>query len=695
MKNFLFFFLLTTGIYAGAAVESISPKMAADFAPAGLKDQSDGSLLMDKSAYYRTRQRLTVDPKKKYRLSCDLKLEGNEPVRVILCVCPEMKDGRPILGWNIYAIPGTETELTADVRKGDRFIEVKSTPKLEQLERVSIYRVVFNSDKTGKQNDLPNFEVSDFIKNKVLDIQKGVIKLELPKPLQKAYPQGTGVRLHQDHYPWGPGIIHYTLKGTEWTKIEKIIESMPALPMKAHPVNTLWPGTSRLGIMIFPWPMKPLPEGSGVRIRNVELSELSEDAFKGSFRLELDRPDGIYKVGETVRCTVRLIENGKPVPKFKVDYTAAFEKQQIAMDTLESQEGIIVVNQKASRPGWLYFRFRLSSVNGKALDGKVIGEAGAMFDPGKIAAAAKPPADFHAYWEKCRAELNKIPVTAKLKPVELPLKFKDKVDCWAVTVDCSSREPVTGYLAVPKKSAGKKLPAYVNFLSHMEADTSKERAAATAMRGVIAFYVTWHGLPVNQPKSFYTNKFRSKEYKGYFFQGVTNRDTWYFHDMFMRVMRALDYIKTRPEWNGKDLVVQGGSLGGAQTIAAAALDPAVTLAVVAVPAFCDLNGSKAGRENGFPFRGQQGKALLESDDRIPQVASYFEAGNFAGLIRCPIFVCTGFIDNICPPSNVFTFYNAIPSTVQKHMTTNPFTGHFGTTRDPAAEERLEKFFKED
>lgn len=275
MKNTLFCLLLMAGVCAANAAESMIIKTGADFATAGIKDQPDGSLLMDKPAYYRSKQRLAVDPNKRYRISCELKLiEGSKPVGVILTTYPEMKSGKSIFGWNVYVVPDTETELTADAQKGDSFIEVKFTPQLEQIERLSGYRVVFNIDKTGNHNDIPNFEISDFIKNKAVDTQNGVIKLELQRPLQKAYPKGSGVRLHRDRLPWGPGASHCILKGQEWTKIEKIIESMPSLPMEEAPVNMLWPGTSRLGIMIFPWPMKPLPEGSGVLIRDLELSEI-------------------------------------------------------------------------------------------------------------------------------------------------------------------------------------------------------------------------------------------------------------------------------------------------------------------------------------------------------------------------------------------------------------------------------------
>ena len=38
----------------------------------------------------------------------------------------------------------------------------------------------------------------------------------------------------------------------------------------------------------------------------------------------------------------------------------------------------------------------------------------------------------------------------------------------------------------------------------------------------------------------------------------------YFHDMILRVMRALDYVTSRPEWSRQDLLVQGTFQDGLQ-----------------------------------------------------------------------------------------------------------------------------------
>ena len=70
--------------------------------------------------------------------------------------------------------------------------------------------------------------------------------------------------------------------------------------------------------------------------------------------------------------------------------------------------------------------------------------------------------------------------------------------------------------------------------------------------------------------------------------------------MFLRLVRALDFLTSRPEWDGKHLIVIGHSQGGGQALAAGGLDPRVTLIASGVPAICDHSGRAAGRINGWP-----------------------------------------------------------------------------------------------
>ncbi len=407
--------------------------------------------------------------------------------------------------------------------------------------------------------------------------------------------------------------------------------------------------------------------------------------------VRLDRDDGIYRTGDSVRCRITASDNGKKVREFKIKYRSLFEKSPVSEKTLETKNGVIIVDEKGVRPGWLSFDCELVEIGGRAPSKKTTAGAGAIFDPSMILPLDSFPKDFDEFWKRNLSDLRKVPLKTVLEPVDLPAEYKGKVQCYAVKVDCAGKEPVTGYLAVPVGVGNRKLPVMVDFLSHVWNDTSKTRTADAAMKGIIAFFVTWHGLPVNKPEEFYREKSRT-DFRGYESRGLDSPDTWYFRDMFLRVVRALEYAKSRPEWNGKDLLVRGGSLGGAQAIVAAAFDPAVSVAVVSVPAFCDFNSMAAGRDMTFPFQTAGGKELLKKNPKAGGTIAYFDAVNLAKRIQCEIYVCTGFTDTTCPPSNVIAFYNSIPADTPKYLSTNPYTGHGGTTPNTKGDQRLSRFF---
>ena len=94
----------------------------------------------------------------------------------------------------------------------------------------------------------------------------------------------------------------------------------------------------------------------------------------------------------------------------------------------------------------------------------------------------------------------------------------------------------------------------------------------------------------------------------------------------LRDYRAVDYIASRPDWDGKTLVVMGTSMGGQQSLCVAGLHPKVTHVIVNEPAGCDTNGPLARpaiRLSVFPL----------DHPKIMETALYFDAVNFAPRIK--------------------------------------------------------------
>ena len=301
---------------------------------------------------------------------------------------------------------------------------------------------------------------------------------------------------------------------------------------------------------------------------------------------------------------------------------------------------------------------------------------GAMVEPEKLQPPMKEPEDFDAFWDGVKKELAAVPMKV-LEKVKIP--EEKKVDLYDVKIACAGEKPVSAYLCVPLNAKPKSCPAFVSF--HGAGVGTSNRPVGMARRGLIAMDVNAHGIVNGKPRSFYVelnknyysttlDEFRPRYYAQW---NKHDRDKYYFKGMYMRVLRALEFVKSLPEWDGKHLIVSGSSQGGAQTIVACALDHDVSFARAGVPAMCDHSGCLGNRCSGWPRL-----YTIEDRQKNPayiKCASYYDGVYFARRIKCPIWINTGFADMTCPPTSVFAAYNNIPATTEKHIQTCPTGSH--------------------
>ena len=414
-------------------------------------------------------------------------------------------------------------------------------------------------------------------------------------------------------------------------------------------------------------------------------------------KIELDKADGYYKVGETATCKVTLTKDGKPLKGVKARCLIKWERRTVKTVDFETTGKPVEFSYTGEKPGWAYFGFEVLGKNGKPLSGKnvfkharkptIVIEIGAMFDPDKIVTCVREPKDFDEFWAKRVAEVKALLPIKATGCEELDSKTTG-VKLFAVTFPAPRGLVSTGYLAYPENAQPKSLKAGISFQSLTDGDVNRANALNMAKNGMLGLAATWHGFPVNQSKEYYKKTIPPYFQKG--FRGIEDREKWVCSDTFFRVLAELEFVKGHPLWNGRDLMVSGGSLGGIETAFAAAIDPQVTLALIAVPSFCECNAYEAGRFPNGMYRRIPVEDLKAHPEKI-ETGFYYDTVNFGKRIKCETFVCTGFTDEACCPSNVFAFYNAIPATTRKNMFTNPRTGHYGTTTNPRAGARFNQF----
>ena len=86
-----------------------------------------------------------------------------------------------------------------------------------------------------------------------------------------------------------------------------------------------------------------------------------------------------------------------------------------------------------------------------------------------------------------------------------------------------------------------------------------------AEQGYIRFEIEIHGLNPEMPEAEFkeiSNAFNGRE-NGYLSNGLDNKDNYYMKRVYLACVRSIDFLTSLPEWDGRNVIVQGGSQGGA------------------------------------------------------------------------------------------------------------------------------------
>jgi len=379
-----------------------------------------------------------------------------------------------------------------------------------------------------------------------------------------------------------------------------------------------------------------------------------------------DHKDHLYKLGETAVLTVDVWSQGKRVTegqatwRLSVDGCTPAREGSFELANPESVSGTL------SEPGFLLLEVTVKTPDGR--ERKNCG--GAAFELEKVKPSRPMPEDFASYWAKERGKLSALPMQPTLTAVE---PDREGVELFDVQIDCPGGKPVSAYFARPLQRQGKKLPAILFVHGAGVRSSNKGSPQSWASRGALAMDINAHGLPNGKPKEFYKKAGKAK-ISGYTHLPGKTRESSYFHGMFLRMIRALDFLCAQPEWDGEHLVVTGGSQGGAQSIAAAGLDSRVSAIAAHEPAMCDRTGVLIGRPSGWPRPVRRKDGTYNPD--FAARARYFDSMNFGQCATARGLFSVGFRDRACPPTTVYAMYNVYAG--PKEIVNLVNAGHHGS-----------------
>lgn len=373
-----------------------------------------------------------------------------------------------------------------------------------------------------------------------------------------------------------------------------------------------------------------------------------------------DHADAIYKAGETIRWTVDWQKPGDVPAAVRYTLKSGGQKE-ITSGELKFEGKTAHFEARLDEPNTL-----LATVS---WDGGGPGKqsfGGAVVEPFKIQPAAAEPSDFQSFWDGKLAELRKIAPNPRLVEGE---SGNPDVKYAKLTLDNINGTKVQGQVARP--ASGEKFPAVLVLQYAGVYPLQKGWAVDRAKDGWLAVNIEAHDIRIDGPPDYYA-KLNNGELQNYWKIGNTSRETSYYLRMYLGVVQAIEYIKTRPDWDGKTIVLMGGSQGGQQALVGAGLCPdVVTAALPFVPAASDNWAESIGRHSGFPFWWNQ----VDNRDAnaVRETSKYFDPVYFARRVRCPVLTGTGLKDDLAPPSSVLAVYNQI--TAPKEIVILAKAGH--------------------
>lgn len=295
--------------------------------------------------------------------------------------------------------------------------------------------------------------------------------------------------------------------------------------------------------------------------------------------------------------------------------------------------------------------------------------------------------DFKAFWEKTLAELRATP----LEPVTERVKeFADhpRFEIYDVTYNGWNKQRSHAMLFV-LKDLPRPAPAIV-----------------TAHPGTTGFGVSKrpdgvYGSEVKQDPRFVTivplirghaPDAKDIPFNHPWWGPLHDRDAYVARAWYCAMVRAVDYLATRPELvDMKRIVARGGSQGGALALVTAGLDPRVTVCLADCPANCQPHEIMENYPSFGPSKGQVPPGQTLQD--VEKMLSYYNPVNFCPLVRCPTYVGSNIGDLTVHSMGPLAAYHNLRGLEPKEKAFYPGFTHFhgsGPGLDVKSREWLEK-----
>ena len=289
------------------------------------------------------------------------------------------------------------------------------------------------------------------------------------------------------------------------------------------------------------------------------------------------------------------------------------------------------------------------------------------------------PKDFDEYWNESLEEMNAIDPCIELIPSNFKTPFAECYDMYFTGVHGAR---IHAKLVKPK-NIREKCPTELYFHGYGAKSPEWGGFLAMAATGFVCAGLDCRG---QAGKSEDVGNHKGNTLNGHIIRGLDEDDPkkLLIRDVFLDTAQLAKIVMNFNFVDENRVVAKGASQGGALTIACAALEPRIKLAFSIYPFFCDYKrvwemdmAERAYEELKTYFRNFDPRH--EREEEIFTKLGYIDLQFLAPRIKAKLKMCTGLMDNVCPPSTQFAAFNKM--TCEKKSIIYPDFGHEGLPED--------------
>ncbi len=446
----------------------------------------------------------------------------------------------------------------------------------------------------------------------------------------------------------------------------------------------------------------------------------SADLQKVYFKVETDKDFTTYAVGEAIIFTATLWADmdTDSVRHNDTQLTAPYFYYNLQQDDgndtegyIDATSGTVTLETTLTCAGSVHLHLEPADANKNLIVNSKITKfnGGASANASEIDVTTTKPTDFEEFWKEQIADLDKVdPNLVEIIEINEKEGFKAYEVHVACVDDTSLTTPGTGTTYL---SASIAFPENAS-LNELGIDMTFQGYGVSAARpyyqsGYITMHISAHSIPVNNEDSYYSD-LQNGALKNYGWDLTKEveagteptAENSYFRNLLLRDLQAVRFLLKyfgadggpvatgegssvdtsawANLWDGSRLEMRGGSQGGFQQIAVAALDAIagnnrITSISPGVPWFADIAVDPEGKRIESVFLPNYHEQL-----------SYYDTAFFAQYVNVPyVYVSAGAGDTTCPLSGVQAIYNNLSSEVDiKVMRVRQGMGHGSTESYP-------------